>query len=92
MKMIWKYEVPDGQPTIIQMPKDAQILSIQPQGEKSMIWALVDIEQPKVKRAIYCSLTGSNVYVRSTKFEFIGTCQFDDGEFVAHYFDCGELP
>lgn len=58
MKNIFKYELPISLKPIIEMPFDAEILSIQMQNGKLQIWAIVDDEDNLVSRQFYVLGTG----------------------------------
>jgi len=82
MKQLWKFEV-DLSEKPIEMPAYAQILSVGFQGEKLMLWALVDVEVRLVPRKILVRGTGHNM--RSDNLIFIGTAF--KGSLVFHVFE-----
>lgn len=85
-KEIWKYEISADQ-TIIEMPKDAEILSVQVQHEVPRIWALVDPENPIEERVIEIFGTGHKIPCEGISRKFIGTFQLYGGSLVFHLFE-----
>lgn len=84
---IFKYQLAIEIYQTIQMPMGAKVLSAHRQGERLMVWALVDDEQPKISRVFYVCMTGQEyVWPELEKTQFVGTVLFDDGAFVAHVF------
>ena len=73
MQTIYKYtiEVTDDQK--IEMPKGAQILTVQVQGNEVCLWALVDPDLKKELRHIEVFGTGHNV--SDDERTYIGTFQ-----------------
>lgn len=90
MKTIYKYEISKYGRREIRMPKGAKILSTQLQHGEPVIWALVDTSAPSVARNIDVHTTGSDVRDDDTS-RFIGTLLLDDGKYVIHVLDLGEM-
>lgn len=88
MKTIWKYELNFEEFTKIEMPKGAEILTVQTQYNKPCLWALVDPEVEKETRTLELIGTGMKVY-QDDGYErkYIGTYQYQKGEFVGHVFE-----
>lgn len=82
MNIIYKYKIEYGQKCIIEMPDQAQILSLQVQNDIPCIWVLVDPNKPLVKRTFVTYVTGS---IPNPNHTFIGTYQID--WFVGHVFE-----
>lgn len=82
MNQVWKFEVPmdDG---VLEMPMCAEVLSVAFQGQKLMMWALVDIEVDTTKRYFIVRGTGHNI--RLNNLHFIGTAFID--ALVFHVFE-----
>lgn len=88
-KVIWKFSI-DTQPyTEAEMPKGAEILTVQSQFNEPEIWALVDPEKEKETRRFAIIGTGHEIPdVVSRNFKkYIGTYQLDNGNFVFHVFE-----
>lgn len=78
---IFKYIVPANGP--IELPAEAQILTVAMQQERMMMWALVDDEAPKEERRFIVFGTGE--VIPRGNFQWIATVQ--DGNFVWHLFE-----
>lgn len=61
MNVIWKYVIPSEPECIILMPKDAEILTVQPQGHEICMWVLVDPSNEKTSRHFAIYGTGHEV-------------------------------
>ena len=92
MKTIWKYELKtDNQ--VLQMPKGAQILTVQIQNEIPCLWVLVNPEAEHQPRAIEIFGTGHDIEeytepeVYKINRKYIGTYQLRGGAFIAHVFE-----
>ena len=81
MKTIWKARLtPNGN---VVFPIDAQILSVQMQGNEPNVWALVDsTDRPTVYRL---KVFGTGHEIDREVGRFIGTVQFDG--MVFHVFE-----
>lgn len=84
MAEIRKYII-DYNRTDIEMPLDSEILSIQNQHGKMVIWALTEPSKPVEVRTFVKVLTGFEMNEPSARY--IGTVQFDNGLFVNHLFE-----
>ena len=88
-KVIWKYELPIIGDSQVFLPIGAEILSIQTQENKTMIWALVG-PNTKDKEERYFEMfgTGHPIYCdMGIDRRFISTIQLMDGQFVYHVFE-----
>lgn len=88
MNEVWKYILTVGEDGgLVEMPKDAIILSAGNQDGKICVWAIVD---PKVERVTrQFRVIGTGWPVTGYRGTFIGTAIMDP--FVWHVFDCGEI-
>ena len=57
-KTIYKYPVVLDDIFVLNLPKNAQILTVQTQYEKPYLWVLLDPNAPKVERAFRLAGTG----------------------------------
>lgn len=90
-QVIYKYEVSIADTSSIEMPKGAQLLSVQVQGDWPQPWALVDPSRPKVRRKLTLLGTGHPLPVPGEPvMHYIGTVQMNGGAFVFHLSDNGE--
>jgi hypothetical protein len=85
MKTIWKYNL-GGKPTnkvfTIQMPKEAEFLSVQIQNNIPVFWALVYTENEKTDYEFALIATGCNILIPTSIY--IGT--FSYGAEIYHLF------
>jgi hypothetical protein len=84
MAAIWKFDLRPHK-NRIEMPCDAEVLSIAFQGNDLKLWARVDRDRPGEIRTIHVVATGSEV---DPEGRFIGTVFHSIG-LVFHVFDCG---
>lgn len=85
-KTIWKYELVPNDLITIEMPKDAQILSVNSQGDNVFLWALVDPIELTESRKFMVFGTGHDV--PDINLSFIGTFMLFKGGLVFHVFEC----
>ncbi len=89
MNSVWKFPLRDDPEAILRMPKGAQVLSVQVQEGRPMVWALVDPQEKSVRRKFWIVGTGWNVNPDGLG-SFVGTIQLA-GDLVFHIFDGGEI-
>lgn len=83
---IWKYDVHPG-PFELQLPRGARVLDVQMQGNKPVMWVLLDKDDPKVERAFFTLGTGHTIEgARYDDLRHRGTFQMPDG-LVFHLFE-----
>ncbi len=87
MKTIWKFPVSVADFQKIEMPKGAQILSVQPQFDGVCLWALVEKEAEKELRGLWIHGTGHDLDNAKHLGRFIGTFQLHGGSLVFHAFE-----
>lgn len=94
MRQIWKYLIPCelnelgigySEKTEVEMPGGAEIISVQTQGNRPMVWAIVDPSKPIEKRRVFMIATGKPMPEEARKF--IGTLQLNDGNLIFHFFE-----
>lgn len=88
---VWKFPVAIEDAFALDMPEGARVLSVQVQGDKPWIWALVDPKAPKVRRTFVLMGTGHKrpaAMFRAgsleASLEFVGTFQLSGGALVFH--------
>lgn len=87
-KTIWKFELKTTDNQTIEMPANAEILTVQTQHEVPCIWALVDPTEPNEKRFIKVFGTGHDVhYEMGLSRNYLGTYQLHNGSLVFHVFE-----
>lgn len=85
-KFIYKYPL-TMRACSVDLPKGAEILSVANQGNRIVLYALVDSEQPLEQRAIELILTGQEIVTPQYLGRFVGTVLLDGGAFVVHVFE-----
>lgn len=85
MKRIFKYPVPIEDVFALNMPRGAQPLSVQMQGDKPHLWALVDPDAEL--RLRYFCVIGTGHPIAEVPLAFIGTFQMHGGSLVFHLFE-----
>lgn len=86
MKTIHKYVITPKK-LLLEMPKGAEILTVQSQHESACIWALVDSEAPLEDRHFDVVGTGQPIEETGIKRKYIGTFQLGGGALVYHLFE-----
>lgn len=82
---IHKFVLP-GETSVLSMPADAKVLSIQVQRGTLALWAHVpDVDAPKVNRCFVGYGTGQSV--PKEPGEYIATVLLAQGNFVLHFFE-----
>lgn len=90
MFVIYKYELRIDDLIKINMPKDAEILTVQKDQKtnKPCIWALVNTENEEETRYFEIFGTGSEIkYGMGVDRIYIGTFQSEKGAFIGHVFE-----
>ncbi|MCT8869306.1 hypothetical protein AAEH72_16035 [Shewanella xiamenensis] len=82
-KTIWKFTLEPE--CTIEIPENAQLLSVREQGDKICLWALVDPDAKKVKRDFVGFGTGH--VVPDINLTFVGTALLCSGSLVFHIFE-----
>lgn len=81
---IWKFELEKERTQLVKMPEKSEIMDIQMQNKKLVMWALVDPESEIIDVKINMYGTGWEINDNATKDEYLSTVQ--GGEFVWHFF------
>lgn len=88
IRTVWKFGFTPTDNVEVSMPKRAQILSVQMQGNTPQIWALVDPKSDYEKRSFVMVGTGHEHKVgHYGKCIYIGTFQMSGGTLVFHLFE-----
>lgn len=85
MKQVWKFELKLEGLQVVEMPLDAEILSVQPQGEKVCLWAFCDVAAQKAERIIVIVGTGHSA--PDGYLVHLESFQMHDGQLVFHAFE-----
>lgn len=81
---IWKFELKKERTQLVNMPEKSEIIDIQMQNDKIVMWALVSPETPEIEVKINMYGTGWETHENTSKDEYLATVQ--DGDFVWHFF------
>jgi hypothetical protein len=84
---IYKYELKPGTDTHLNLPIGSEVLSVQNQNEKIILYVKFDSEYEEDLRGRHflAAHTGSELFGVIGKF--IGTVMLDGGSYVCHIFD-----
>jgi len=87
-KVVHKFAIPIKAEFCINMPLEAQILSVAAQRGSPYLWALVNPSVVKSTRKFAMHGTGDTITKSpGDKYEFIGTVLLEDGDAVFHLFE-----
>lgn len=81
---IWKFELKKDRTQLVKMPEKSEIMDIQMQNGKLVMWAMVDPESENIEVKINMYGTGWETNDNAIKDEYLATVQ--DGDFVWHLF------
>ena len=84
MKKIFKYELSFENRTFLKMPEKSEIMDIQIQNGKPVMWAMVEPDSREIEVKINIYGTGWTIDHLATKDEYLAT--ICDGELVFHFF------
>lgn len=90
-KTIYKFEIETLDKFHLTMPKEAEILCVQMQGQKPCIWAKVDPENNSENRTFKVYGTGHPIYEPVGREVYIGTYQLMGGSLVFHLFELKKI-
>lgn len=85
MKTIWKFPLTAINYQTLEIPKDAEVLTIQAQNGEPCLWARVDSDAAIVKRSIAIHGTGHSL--PDTKGDYLGTYQMAQSALIFHVFE-----
>ena len=81
---VWKYELEVVDTQWLELPRGANILSVDVQHGTPCLWAQVDTEA--VKDSVLIVTHGTGHPMKSNHMEFLGTYQLESGSFIGHVF------
>lgn len=87
MKTIWKFELKVVDIQNIEMPKNAQILSVKMQNEIPVLYALVNTDNESEERLIEIFGTGHEVMHDTSVSQYIGTFKMRNDKLMFHVFE-----
>lgn len=83
---IYKYPLDTKDTNILELPKGAQILTVQTQNNIPCIWALVNDKETE-KESRFINTFGTGHPIDSSPRKYIGTYQLHNGALVFHVFE-----
>ena len=87
-KTIWRFELKTTDNQTIEMPVNAEILTVQTQNEIPCIWAFVDPTETKENRFIEIFGTGHEISQdENVNRNYLGTYQLNGGSLIFHVFE-----
>jgi len=89
---IWKWTLSVLDVQTVQMPKGAQVLSVQVQDGEPQLWAMVDEQAPTEPRTFATYGTGHPLPDVANHGRFVSTYQMHSGRLVFHVFDQTPAP
>ena len=87
MLKVYKYPLRPNDYIDIQLPKGGQILTIQTQGDMPYLWALVNPDNPRMKRRFRLAGTGHPINESMSELFYHGTFQLHGGALIFHLFE-----
>lgn len=86
MKKIYKYPIEIQDEQVVLLPTGAKILTVQTQGGKAFLWAMVNPTMPN-DMAVTIRIFGTGHTIQDAdRLEYIGTIQMCGGALVFHVF------
>ena len=85
MSTIYKYPIQPGL-TVLELPRGAQVLTVQMQGDRPFLWARLDTRQPLERRTFEVFGTGDGM-PDDPRLMYVATFQMDGGALVWHVFE-----
>lgn len=86
MKKIYKYPIEIQDEQVVLLPTGAKILTVQTQGGKAFLWAMVNPTMPN-DMAVTIRIFGTGHTIQDAdRLEYIGTIQMCGGVLVFHVF------
>lgn len=86
-RAIHKYLLTLSEKETAQIPEGAKLLTVQLQGDRPVLWAMVNPDAPKVERLIRCYCTGTEIPEYEHIIKHLGTVQQHSGMVVYHFFE-----
>lgn len=84
---VFKYDVEINDIFTVKLPKGAQVLRVDKQGDWFFMWALVDPERETEERIFRFAGTGHEINFDYNQIKYINTFFTNEGRFVWHIFE-----
>jgi hypothetical protein len=93
METVWKFSASRsafgyGQIVFFRIPLGAKLLRVSEQRNDVALWFVVNPSSSVSERLFASCMTGMN----APRGRPLGTCLFDDGDFVLHIFEITDVP
>jgi hypothetical protein len=85
MQAVYKYPVEIADYVYLELPEEAEILTVQVQGGNVFLWALVNPDAPSQERILRIAGTGHPI-IESEDLRYISTFQLHGGQLIFHAF------
>jgi len=87
-KKVFKYVLRIDDRITLNLPKGAEVLTVQTQYNQPCLWVLVDPFAAKEKRVFRLAGTGHPIsFDMGSDYKYINSFQMDDGALVFHLFE-----
>lgn len=86
-RQIWKWQIQPNYNNIIEMPANAEILTVQTQHGQPCIWALCDSAMLLETRNFRIIPTGHTIDIDNQLLHYIGSFQVNNDTLVFHLFE-----
>lgn len=86
MKTVYKYQLKTTGEQFVDLPKNAEILSIQTQNNIPCIWVKVDTSEVLHNRRGFITI-GTGEPLPENPIKYIGTYHLSSGQFIFHVFE-----
>jgi hypothetical protein len=90
MKQVWKFALSAVVPDV-EMPRGAEVLSVQVQRGEPCLWALVDTHAQREVRRFVTVGTGHDI-PSDLRMKHVGTFQLHGGDLIFHVFEVLRAP
>ena len=95
IKKVFKYSITPNDIIEIDLPKGAEILTVQSQYDQPQLWVLVDPDAQTEKRYFRLAGTGHPIHYdmgdMGSEYKYINSFQMNDGQLVFHLFEITEM-
>ena len=85
-KVIYKYQLQVTDSQRLKIHSGFEFMSVQSQFDGISLWALVDTDKPMVEYEVLIYGTGYEIYEPEHKYNYVGTVQTYNGNYVWHIF------
>jgi hypothetical protein len=87
MKKIYKYSLALTDTQFVELPLGAEILTVQMQGDRLCLWAMVNTLPEAIKKNRRIEIIGTGNPVPTGDLKYISTFQMMDGGLIFHVFE-----